>query len=64
VDAARAAVRFTLDHVRDADGRLLHVWTEGDAKIPAMLEDVAALGNALLSLHEATLEPEWLPEAA
>ena len=64
VDAARAAVRFTLDQVRDTDGALLHVWTDGHAKIPAMLEDLAALGNALLSLHEATLEPEWLPEAA
>jgi uncharacterized protein YyaL (SSP411 family) len=62
LDAARAGARFLLDRVRDADGRLLHVWTEGVAKIPALLEDVAALGNALLSLHEATLEPGWVPE--
>ncbi len=64
VDAARTAVRFTLAALRDPSGKLLHVWTDGRAKIPALLEDVAALGNALLSLHEATLEPEWLPEAA
>jgi uncharacterized protein YyaL (SSP411 family) len=64
VDAARAAARFTLASVRDDKGALLHVWTDGRAKIPAQLEDVAALGNALLSLHEATLEPEWLVEAA
>jgi uncharacterized protein YyaL (SSP411 family) len=62
LDAARAGARFLLDRVRDADGRLLHVWTEGVAKIPALLDDVAALGNALLSLHEATLEPAWVPE--
>jgi hypothetical protein len=62
VAAARACMRFTLASVRDPDGRLLHVWTDGDAKIPALLEDVAALGNALLSLHEVTLETEWLPE--
>ena len=64
VAAARACVRFTLASARDPHGRLLHVWTEGEAKIPALLEDVAALGNALLSLHEATLETEWLPEVA
>ena len=62
VAAARACLRFTLASVRDPNGRLLHVWTEGEAKIPALLEDVAALGNALLSLHEVTLETEWLPE--
>lgn len=62
VDAARACVRFTVASVRDQNDRLLHVWTEGEAKIPALLEDVAALGNALLSLHEVTLEAEWLPE--
>ena len=62
LEAARAAVTFTLSSVRDADAGLLHVWTDGRAKIPALLEDVAALGNALVSLHEATLEPRWLPE--
>ena len=62
VDAARACVRFIVTSVRDPNDRLLHVWTEGEAKIPALLEDVAALGNALLSLHEVTLEAEWLPE--
>ena len=62
VDAARACARFTLDSVRDDQRRLLHVWTDGHAKIPALLEDVAALGNALISLHEATLEGAWLPE--
>ncbi|MSR36219.1 MAG: thioredoxin domain-containing protein [Gemmatimonadetes bacterium] len=64
VDAARAALRFTLASVRDESGRLQHVWTEGRAHIPAQLEDVAALGNALLSLHEATLEAEWVVEVA
>jgi uncharacterized protein YyaL (SSP411 family) len=62
LDAARAGARFLLTHARSPDGRLLHVWTEGVAKIPALLDDVAGVGNALLSLHEATLEPEWVPE--
>ncbi|MSR22590.1 MAG: thioredoxin domain-containing protein [Gemmatimonadetes bacterium] len=33
------------------------------ARILAFLDDVAGLGNALLSLHEATLEPQWLLKA-
>jgi hypothetical protein len=50
------------------DGRLLHQVPAGDgtaagAGIPAFLDDVAALGNAVLSLHEATLEPQWLEAA-
>ena len=64
VRAARVGARFLLDQVRDLEGRTLHVWTEGKAGVPALLEDVAALGNALLSVHEATLEPAWLTEAA
>jgi uncharacterized protein len=46
-----------------ADLRLLRVWTAGEAKIPAFLEDYAAIGNALISLHEATLDPKWLAHA-
>ena len=64
LDRAREGARFLVERLRSPGGRLQHVWTEGIARIPALLEDVAALGNALLSLHEATLEPEWLPPAA
>jgi uncharacterized protein YyaL (SSP411 family) len=41
-------------------GQLLRVLTDEVAKIPAFLEDYAALGNALLSVHGATLELRWL----
>ncbi len=64
LDPARSGARFLLDQVRDPEGRPMHVWTDGVAKIPALLDDRAALGNALLSLHEATLEPVWLPETS
>jgi len=66
VDAARNALGWLLDVLRPdgSDGPgLLHVWTDGEAKIPAFLEDWAALGNAALTLHEVTLEPRWLDEA-
>jgi uncharacterized protein YyaL (SSP411 family) len=64
VEAAREALTWLLDALRPEgpDGPVLHVWTDGEAKIPAFLEDVAALGNAALTLHEVTLEPEWRHE--
>ncbi|HSH76058.1 MAG TPA: hypothetical protein VLA09_10285, partial [Longimicrobiales bacterium] len=45
------------------EGRLLHVYMEGEAGVPGFLDDHAGLGNALLSLHAATLEPRWLERA-
>jgi hypothetical protein len=60
--AARAGADFLLAEMR-SDGSLLHSWKDGAAKIGAFLEDYGAVGNALLSLHESTLEPRWLEEA-
>jgi len=62
VAAAVANASFLLDALQDG-GRLLRSWKGGSAKIPAFLEDHAGLGNALLTLYEATLEPRWLREA-
>jgi uncharacterized protein len=46
-----------------SDDRLLHVYMDGEAKVLGFLDDHAGLGNALLSLHAATLEPRWLEAA-
>ena len=62
VEAARTGLEFVLSEMVE-HGRLLHTWKDGRAKIGGFLEDYAALGNALLSLHEATLDPAWLEEA-
>jgi uncharacterized protein YyaL (SSP411 family) len=62
VEAAEAGARFLLDALR-LDEKLLRVYARGEARVPAFLEDHASLGNALLSLHEATLHPRWLEEA-
>ena len=62
LEAARTGSAFLLAALRP-NGRLLHTYKDGVAKIPGFLDDHAALGNALLSLHESTLEPEWLEEA-
>ena len=59
---ARAAA-FLLETVRRGD-RLLRVFAAGRAHIDGFLEDYGALGNACLSLYEATLDASWLTEAA
>jgi uncharacterized protein len=63
VEAAVRSLHRLLQVLPDEDGRLRHQVTEGVAAIPAFLDDVAALGNAALSLHEATLDPRWLAAA-
>jgi uncharacterized protein YyaL (SSP411 family) len=62
LDAAAETGDFLLGAVR-RDQRILRSWKDGKSRIPGFLEDYASLGNALLSLYEATLEPRWLREA-
>ncbi|HSR41820.1 MAG TPA: thioredoxin domain-containing protein, partial [Longimicrobiales bacterium] len=59
--AARETAGFLLDSLR-REGELLHSWKDGDARVGGFLDDYAGLGNALLDLHEATLEGRWLKE--
>jgi uncharacterized protein len=42
------------------DGRLLHSYKNGVAKISGLLEDYAYLGLGLLSLYRATLDSQWM----
>jgi uncharacterized protein YyaL (SSP411 family) len=63
LEAARDTGAFVLDTLRDADGRLLRTYNQGQAKLAAYLEDHAFLLEALITLHEATFEPRWLHEA-
>ena len=46
-----------------SEGRLLRTYREGKAKLNGYLEDYAFLIDALIALHEATLEPRWAEEA-
>ncbi len=48
---------FLLDALRDADGRLRHVWIAGQAKIPGYLDDYAHLVEGLLALYQTTFDP-------
>ena len=61
--AAERAAAFLLETVRRGD-RLLRVQAAGRAHIDGFLEDYGALGNACLSLYEATLDARWLTEAS
>jgi hypothetical protein len=53
VAAAARAADFALVRLRDAQGHLLRIWDGQNARIPAFLDDHAALLCALLDLHRA-----------
>jgi len=58
--AAEKAASFLFDQMREPNGRLLHCWRNGKAKLMAYLDDYAALGNALVSLYEANFDSRWI----
>jgi uncharacterized protein YyaL (SSP411 family) len=62
-EAATACAEFVWEEMRDRQGRLLRVWRDGRADIPAFLEDHAFLLEALLDLYQATFEPVWFERA-
>ena len=62
-EAATEAASFMLDTMRDADGRLLHRYRNGDTAIRAHLDDYACLVWGLIELYQTTFEAEWLGEA-
>jgi hypothetical protein len=58
LDAALRCVRAILDHAR-LDGGLCHLFDGLAARFTPTLDDLAGMGLAALSLHEATGEPVW-----
>jgi uncharacterized protein YyaL (SSP411 family) len=63
VGAAAKAFSFIETHLRDDHGRLLHVWFEGSAAVPAFLDDHAFLAFAAVELYKATYDPKYLESA-
>jgi uncharacterized protein YyaL (SSP411 family) len=61
-DAAVANAQFLLGAMR-TDSSLLRSWRNGQARIPAYLEDYAALANALLATYETTGNVRFFSEA-
>jgi hypothetical protein len=62
VQAAVRAADFVLTRLR-RDGHLLHRYRNGQADIPAFLDDHAFLVWGLLDLYEATFDARYLAEA-
>lgn len=63
VDSAARAADFVLGRLRDPQGRLLRRYRQGDAAIPAFLEDYAFLVWGLVELYLANFEPATLQAA-
>ena len=57
---AEANAAFLLCELRTDEGRLLHSWRSGEAKLNGYLEDYAYLIEGLIELYEASFEPRWL----
>ncbi len=53
LDDAVAVADFVLDKLVASDGRLLRIFDEGRARVPAFLDDMAAMLEACLDLHRA-----------
>ncbi|MGA8745129.1 MAG: thioredoxin domain-containing protein [Solirubrobacterales bacterium] len=61
--AACRCAEFVLGSLRDAEGRLLRTYKDGEGRLNAYLEDHAFLLEALLSLYESTFEQRWFDQA-
>ena len=63
VQAAQKAAEFVFEEMRTKSGRMLHRYREGDASIPAILDDYVFMTTAMLELYDATFEPKYLERA-
>jgi len=63
LDAARSCANFVLGTLRDAEGRLLRTYKDGESRLNAYLEDHAFVVEALLTLYESSFEPRWFEQA-
>jgi len=61
--AAGRAADFVLTDMAAEDGRLRHVSIEGEARVPAFLDDYAFLVKGLIALYEAGFDPGRLEQA-
>ena len=54
---------FLLRALRTDQGRLLHIWNGGRAKVTGILEDYTHLIEGLLALYQTTFELRWYTAA-
>ena len=63
IAAAQRATAFVLDEMRGDDERMVHRYRDGDASIPAFLDDYVFMTTAMLELFEATFDARYLATA-
>ena len=63
LETAGKAATFIWERLRDRQGRLCHRYREGEAAIPAMLDDIAFLCWGLIELFESSGRWVWLERA-
>jgi hypothetical protein len=61
--AAEKAADFIVKSMAAADDRLLHVSIDGEARVPAFLDDYAFFVKGLIALYEAGFDPGRLEQA-
>jgi len=61
--AARGAADFVLERMRGPDGRLRHVYADGETLVPAFLDDYAFVIKGLTALYGADYEPRHIERA-
>jgi uncharacterized protein YyaL (SSP411 family) len=62
--AAARCADFLLKQLRTPEGRLLHVFKDGNARLAAYLDDYACAIDALVEVYQATFEPRYVAAAA
>jgi len=63
LEAAQAAADFIINNMKTPEGRLLHRYRDGEARVEGFIEDYAFFANALVDLYEASFEVKYLEEA-
>ena len=63
IDAAKNAVNFVLESLRDGNGRLMKRSRLGKAGLQPHLDDYSFMVFGLLNLYEATFDPSYLASA-
>ncbi len=61
--AAERAAAFVLDRLRTPEGRLLHRYRDGEASLPAHVDDYAFFISALIDLYETVFNVGYLETA-
>jgi uncharacterized protein YyaL (SSP411 family) len=62
LEVARRNAEFVVGRML-VDGRLRHVYKDGQVKVDGFLEDYALYAEALIELYEATFDPRWISTA-